>query len=147
MIINKNKLNTILKKSNYSIKIDKEILKTGDNWEVNIKGTIKGITMSSKMPEWFKIWNEKEFMPLKKDVIELKKDVSKLKKDVIEIKKDVIELKKDVSKLKKDVIEIKKDIINIKKDIVIMKKDIVNIKKDIVAMKNTPTMKKELANL
>ena len=93
MIINKNKLNTILKKSNYSIKIDKEILKTGDNWEVNIKGTIKGITMSSKMPEWFKIWNEKEFMPLKKDVAKLKKDVAKLKKDVIEIKKDIFAMK------------------------------------------------------
>ena len=100
MIINKNKLNTILKKSKYSIKIDKEILKTGDNWEVNIKGTIKGITMSSKMPKWFKIWNEKEFTPLKKDVIELKKDVAKLKKDVAKLKKDVIEIKKDIFVMK-----------------------------------------------
>ena len=29
--------------------------------------------MSRKIPEWFKIWNEKEFMPLKKDVAKLKK--------------------------------------------------------------------------
>ena len=42
--------------------------------------------MSSKMPEWFKIWNEKEFTPLKKDVIELKKDVIEIKKDIFVMK-------------------------------------------------------------
>ena len=41
---------------------------------------------------------------------------------------------------------ISKDILNINKDISNMKNDISDIKKDINAMKNTPTMKRELAN-
>lgn len=99
IIINKNKLNVILKKSAYSTKLNKETFKIGDEFKIIIEGKIKAKIMNNKTPKWFKIWNEKEFLPLKQDV-------KKLQKNVIEIKKDLFAIK-NTPTMKKELVILK----------------------------------------
>ena len=102
--INKTNLTTILKKSDHSITIDKNPIKTGDKFKINIEGQFKGEKMNNKMPEWFKAWNDSILMPrldkMDQRLDKMDQRLDKVDQRLDNIEKDVAEIKIDITAMK-----------------------------------------------